>query len=713
MMTFWISTKLMSKMKKNLILFGVTLAAIFTLNSCTKEMQAPVEETTLPYTIYANLAETKTVNAGLATKWASNDMLSVFHAPTGTMAYSANCQFVIKDVESGEFNVSSLNGSLAEYNDWYVQYPYNSGDILTSTYLSIGYATSQTQQRQWGNDNMDHIDGYYYPLHGVAKNVSSDNYPTVNMKHLTSLVKVEVTNNTQDELVVSTISLTADEELSGYFKIDFSQTEPVFTPVSGRATKTAVLGVAEAESISNKASANFYLAVKPFTAREGQTLTLSVNGVDKNLVMTKDVEFASGRIKTLKFSYESGDVQTPSTIREILDEGAGKYANTEGVVVATYRHGFIIEDATARILVYEAQTPTASIGDRVSIIGTTSVFDTFLQIQSPTITVLEKAQDVTYPNVSDLTAEELEALYQTSEISYVELTGQLKIYNANYARVILEGTSVNAALAYTPDSFGLDALNNNIVKVKGYTIGRRTLTNPCVTIMLTEIAYVSEGVVEATAEEIRAAEEGKVYKMTGYIPDIKNGLYGNYDLVDYSGSVLVYGTLNENGETKKFEQLGINAGDIVTVQGPKIIQNGSVALEDVTVVRHIPVHEVDIWEFLYMYEDNPDVYFRLSGKVRDIVMDRTDPTKVNPYGNFYLEQNGEIVYVYGLLRGWGGPARQFESMNIKEGDKISIIGVRDTYANTIEVASAFLVAHEPAPVMGTEDFTHDDNIVEW
>ena len=55
---------------------------------------------------------------------------------------------------------------------------------------------------------------------------------------------------------------------------------------------------------------------------------------------------------------------------------------------------------------------------------------------------------------------------------------------------------------------------------------------------------------------------GKVTKNSGY--DIEP--YGNFDLVDASGSILVYGvSTGWKGETKKFASLGVKEGDTITI----------------------------------------------------------------------------------------------------------------------------------------------------
>lgn len=82
--------------------------------------------------------------------------------------------------------------------------------------------------------------------------------------------------------------------------------------------------------------------------------------------------------------------------------------------------------------------------------------------------------------------------------------------------------------------------------------------------------------------EVNASEDGTTWRVKGTVRGIENTTYGNYYIDDEWGSVYVYGTLN-NGEAKKFASLGIEAGDIITVQGKKGTYNGP-QLVDVDVI---------------------------------------------------------------------------------------------------------------------------------
>lgn len=53
--------------------------------------------------------------------------------------------------------------------------------------------------------------------------------------------------------------------------------------------------------------------------------------------------------------------------------------------------------------------------------------------------------------------------------------------------------------------------------------------------------------------------------LTGVVSNIVNATYGNFDLTDESGKVYVYGLLTPEGEAKKFAELGVEAGDTLTV----------------------------------------------------------------------------------------------------------------------------------------------------
>lgn len=199
-------------------------------------------------------------------------------------------------------------------------------------------------------------------------------------------------------------------------------------------------------------------------------------------------------------------------------------------------------------------------------------------------------------------------------------------------------------------------------------------------------------IIEATAAEINAAEDGETqYRLTGYISGDKESEYGNIYIKDATGEVYVYGVLDSEGQSKQWFNMGINKGDIVTVVGPKTSYNGSPQMKNVSIENHVAVTDKTIAEFLAA-EESKEVYYRLTGVVSGL-------ESAGDYGNVYLtDESGESVYVYGILSGWGGAKKEFQTLvantGLVEGDILTIVGVRTSYNGTPQVGSAFYVSHE-------------------
>ena len=88
----------------------------------------------------------------------------------------------------------------------------------------------------------------------------------------------------------------------------------------------------------------------------------------------------------------------------------------------------------------------------------------------------------------------------------------------------------------------------------------------------------------ATCAEIIAGPDGKTYRTKGVVTSIANTTYGNWYLKDDTGEIYIYGTLDKDGKEKNFLSLGIEAGDVVTVEGPKTTYGTTIELVNVTVI---------------------------------------------------------------------------------------------------------------------------------
>lgn len=305
-------------MKKNLFSLGLIAAAAFTLTNCAQEIENPnqaPEVNGYPFEIVAKTVETKTVNDGMVTKWVAGDAITLFHAASESTDYSSNNKFTIteENLAEGKFT-GELVEELAEYNDWYALYPYSDKIATpgekTTGYTYIGYSSGLSQT---GYDSKASLKGSVCPLYGLATEVEAGETPEMTMRHLSSVVELKVTNTTEEPLIITSASLTATEDIVGSYFIDITKNPIEYTASDPNYVKsTATVKVSGGTELAEGESACLYLAIKPFTAPEGEKLLLTVNGYEKELPLEKNVTFAAGKIKTINFAYDKEKVELPA-----------------------------------------------------------------------------------------------------------------------------------------------------------------------------------------------------------------------------------------------------------------------------------------------------------------------------------------------------------------------------------------------------------------
>ena len=200
--------------------------------------------------------------------------------------------------------------------------------------------------------------------------------------------------------------------------------------------------------------------------------------------------------------------------------------------------------------------------------------------------------------------------------------------------------------------------------------------------------YQKGSIVACSIAEFLEAPVGDTqYRITGVITSVANATYGNVYVRDWSGETYVYGI----GAKGEFEATGLKAGDVVTLVGKRGEYKGTAQMTGAVLEDSKTVTPISIDEFLDK-EDANDVYYMLTGTITEIA----NPT----YGNLYLEDETNQVYVYGCYPDWGatGDNRKnwLETANITVGDKLSVIGVRGTYNGTPQLANGIYFSHEKA-----------------
>ena len=346
-------------MKKYFLSLGLIVAATFTLTNCTEQIDSPVEPVKTPFEIVASTVDTKTVNDGMATNWVAGDAINLFHQTDGDGDdYTSDGMF---EITEANLEAKKFTGTITDEldpdspYDWYAIYPYNqyinTPASTSGGYTYIGYSNGLTQN---GYNSTASLKGSVCPLYGVLKNNPAATTPSFTMNHLSSVIAINVTNANNEPLTITTASFTAPEDIVGSYYIDITKTPVVYTANSVK--ETATVNVTGGTELAKGESAILYAAIKPFTATTGQTLTLSVNGYSKDLVLTKDVTFSAGKIKTLNFSYDkpTAVAKTWSLVSNVGDIVDGEY-----VILATKdmeSYGYLPSTTTSSNPLYGTQT---------------------------------------------------------------------------------------------------------------------------------------------------------------------------------------------------------------------------------------------------------------------------------------------------------------------------------------------------------------------
>ena len=200
--------------------------------------------------------------------------------------------------------------------------------------------------------------------------------------------------------------------------------------------------------------------------------------------------------------------------------------------------------------------------------------------------------------------------------------------------------------------------------------------------------YQAGAIIEGPIADFLAAEVGDTqYRLTGVITSLyesdKQGK--SFYIADYSGTVLVY-------RAEGFIEAGAKVGDVVTVVGKRGAYKDTPQMVNGTfeVLTHT-VEAVSLTEFLAK-EPAADKFYKIGGTIDEIANDQ--------YGNLYLTDGTERVYVYGCYPGWGatGDARKglIGTLGLKVGDYLEVIGVRAEYKGTAQLSNGIYFTHKAA-----------------
>ena len=745
-------------MRKTIFTLGLMLAAALSLTNCSKNEEVdftPAPENT--FELYANV-ESRTINDGMTTKWAAGDQINVFHAVAGTTAYVNDTPYdeVAKEGNPFVTDASGLfKGSLAETldqtksYDWYAIYPY-SGYITTPANKTAGFVyiggRSDTPQVQNGNNSTAHIAGKNYPLVGVAKAVPASDKPAITMSHISSLIEYNIKNELAEDITVTSIEFSTVEDVVGTYYIDFTG-ETIKYTTGDHISQTAVLTVNNGQAIKNGDNATFYMAIRPFSI-DDDDITIKVNAKTATGVGTYTktlatvTEFHAGQMKTINIGFNA-KIEVSSDMTATIDfstkDQRTSLSTTEQVwsnagITLTNSKGSSTSDIAdysnpARFYKSSKIEVVSAVGNmtKIAFVCNTAAYATSLNKSIAGSTVSGSTVTVTFAEPTN----SFSCSMTDGQVRMNSLTVTYTPADANAPFIGLEKTSFDVDAAATSEEVAvtLKNINESDVTVDSdatwvvadlaegvltLNIAENTDTAARTATVTISASDISETITinqkgAATLETVTIAQfltksESTTawYQLTGMIISIDNTTYGNLTIKDDSGEVYVYGLKkNETAGNQTFAELGLKAGDTVTLIGNRGAHNGTPQVTNAYYVKHevgepleVVITPVTIAEFLAKPVSTSALY-QLTGTITNI--------KNTTYGNFDIQDETGTVYVYGLKENATAGNQTFSNLGLKVGDVVTLVGNRAVYNGSPQVGNAYYVSHtssttpEPEP----------------
>lgn len=228
------------------------------------------------------------------------------------------------------------------------------------------------------------------------------------------------------------------------------------------------------------------------------------------------IDFSKGIDLGTGGSTGGGETPAPTgnNIAAVCAAAAGSTADLKDVlVVGVTAKSYVISDETGKMLVYADADPKVKVGDKVNVAGTTKLHNGFMQITTPTTTVVSSNNTVTYPTPLEFT--ETNLTDAPKAVTYVSFTGTVKKNGTFYNIYIGSVTEKDLSLVAYPG--GMDQFVDCDIKVKGWYVGG----NPHYQIVATEVEKVEttgpKFSVSTTALTAKAGDTSASFNVNGNV----------------------------------------------------------------------------------------------------------------------------------------------------------------------------------------------------
>ena len=484
---------------------------------------------------------------------------------------------------------------------------------------------------------------------------------------------------------VVALAFTACQEEERFLdEVQVSQSM-VAIPVEGGQTQITVKAVTD----WNITGAPEWLTVSPASGSKGETK------VTFSAAATKETNEAvvylnCGEVaQMLTVVQMAAKVEAPLTscATVLAENNVGKVYKCKGTItdLTNYdKYGcFYINDGTATVYVYGSMNPTQfspEVGDIITFEGPWTSYGNFDDV---TILSLEKSL-IKAEKVIPATALPKDGGVATVLLTVKDGDLEIEIPEADQAWL----TAGEPAAVGGMTSVELTAAANE-AGARSTTVTFKVNVDGKDYFAMVDIDQLGAIAEVSVADFLAAAEGTALYKLTGKVANLQAGDYGNFDLVDATGSVYVYGLTATPVEKndKSFPSLGIKEGDIVTLIGTRASYKGTAQVGGPAYyVSHQGHTESTVANFLA--QATGDAWYKLTGTITNL--------QAGDYGNFDLVDETGSVYVYGLtVAPVAKNDKSFPKLGLKDGDKVTLIGKRAEYKGTAQVGGpAYYISHE-------------------
>lgn len=334
---------------KNTFYIASAFAALLAIGCNKSEQPAGTPETPTKESgivLYAqdiNAIGSKTTttekNGKFTVNWVNGDQLAVYTVPAGTdpttmtleewrasepvrfkatesAAQDGSMKFVLDETESEAGRLAAFKERYGAGNlDWYAVYP---GIMETASHSGKGMVTfGVSNKSQSGNNNMEHL-AKQDVLFGKVLDTKE---PVITMQHIGTLMEFAVTNASDTEFTVKSISITAPDVIVGEFRLNLTKETPLDKTDGFNQSGTYTLTVNDATPIGIGENAHFYQILTPFTVAVGQSVSITVN-------TDKGSWSKSMKAKDNALTFEAGNKYNAnlivnSSIKEVTDINLG------------------------------------------------------------------------------------------------------------------------------------------------------------------------------------------------------------------------------------------------------------------------------------------------------------------------------------------------------------------------------------------------------